>query len=68
MYELSVLMHKFKIKVLPINFRPYFTNTNKIHHHSTIFQKVFNKDLLVCMTSSPILIWDLKYGKKYPII
>ena len=30
-------MHKFKRDILPINFKPYFTNVNKIHNHLTRF-------------------------------
>ena len=36
-YTLRVLMHKFKKDILPVNFKPYFTNVNKIHNHLKIF-------------------------------
>ena len=38
-YELGVFMHKFKRDILPINFKPYFTNLNKMHNHLTIFSE-----------------------------
>ena len=28
-------MHKFKIYILPVNFKPYLTSVNKIHIHLT---------------------------------
>ena len=38
-YDLGVFMHKFKRDILPINFKPYFTNINKIHNHQTRFSE-----------------------------
>ena len=36
-YEVGVFMHKFKRDTLPVNFKPYFTNVNKMHNHLTRF-------------------------------
>ena len=39
-YELGVFMHKFKRDTLPLNFKSYFTNINKMHNHLTRFSEI----------------------------
>ena len=36
-YDLGFFMHKFKRYILPVNFKSYFTNLNKIHNNLTRF-------------------------------
>ena len=31
-YGLRIFMHKFKRDILPVNFKPYLTNDNKLHN------------------------------------
>ena len=35
-------MYKLKKGILPVNFNPYFTSTNKSHNHSTRFSETNN--------------------------
>ena len=38
-YDLGIFMHKFKRDILPVNFKPYFTNIKKVHNHLTRYSE-----------------------------
>ena len=38
-FDLGFFMHKLNRDILPVNFKPYFTNINKIHNHLTKFSE-----------------------------
>ena len=50
-YDLGVFMYKFRRNMLPVNFKPYYTEINKIHQHLTRFsaENYFFQDLIVFM-------------------
>ena len=36
-YDLGLFMYKFKRNMLPVNFKPCYTEINKMHQHLTRF-------------------------------
>ena len=69
-YDLGVFMYKFRRNMLPVNFKPYFTEINKIHKHLTRFsaENYFFQELIVFMALNPWLILVVGFGKKYQLI
>ena len=58
-------MYKFKKGILPVNFKPYFVSTNKIHIHSTRFSVMNYYFPSVFIMLNPYLILDVKYRRKF---
>ena len=63
-YDLGIIGHKFKRDILPVNFKPYFTNINKIHNHlTTILELTIIPECIIFMVSSHYPILVVNYGK-----
>ena len=66
-YDLGVFMYKFRRNMSLVNFKPYYTEINKIHKNLTRFlaENYFFQELIVFMAKNPWFILVLGFGKKY---